>query len=187
MTMRLAVRHETHYDYDTPLSYSVLRLHLWPVDFAAQRTANWSITAPGFERALSYSDGFGNRVHVVTLEDVEGPMSVVAEGIVEVADAAGVVKGLACPAPDAVFLRLTRATSPSAAIRSMADKHFGGKPVLAGLHGLMADIHGRVAYEIGATHAHTTAAEAFADGRGVCQDHAQIFVAAARGASRRAT
>ena len=52
--------------------------------------------------------------------------------------------------------------------------------MLEGLHALMAEIHARVAYEIGATHAHTTAAEAFADGRGVCQDHAHIFIAAAR-------
>ena len=49
----------------------------------------------------------------------------------------------------------------------------------------MAAIHGRVAYEIGATHAHTTAAEAFADGRGVCQDHAHIFIGAARRAAFR--
>jgi transglutaminase-like putative cysteine protease len=46
----------------------------------------------------------------------------------------------------------------------------------------MADIHARVAYELGATTAHTTAAEAFADGRGVCQDHAHILIAAARSA-----
>jgi transglutaminase-like putative cysteine protease len=44
----------------------------------------------------------------------------------------------------------------------------------------MAALHGRVAYELGATHAHTTAAQAFEDGRGVCQDHAHIFIGMAR-------
>jgi transglutaminase-like putative cysteine protease len=64
----------------------------------------------------------------------------------------------------------------------MADKCFANRPILDGLHALMNDIHSRVAYELGATHAHTTAAEAFADQRGVCQDHAHIFIAAARAA-----
>ena len=70
----------------------------------------------------------------------------------------------------------------TASLRALAERQFAGRGILEGLHALMAEIHGRVAYEIGATHAHTTAAEAFADGRGVCQDHAHIFIAAARSA-----
>lgn len=180
--MRLAIRHETHYDYDTPLAYSAQRLHLWPVDFAAQKTISWTIAAPGIERALAYTDGFGNRVHMITFGEVEGPVSIVAEGVVEVSDVAGLVKGVHCAAPEAVFLRQTRSTTATASLRNLAEKQFAGRSVLEGLHGLMAEIHARVAYEIGATHAHTTAAEAFADGRGVCQDHAHIFAAAARSA-----
>lgn len=180
--MRLAVSHLTHYDYDTALAYSVQRLYLTPAGFATQKVVNWAIKAPGIETALSYVDGFGNRVHLVTFHDQKGPVTIGAEGIVECSDAAGVVKGLACPAPDAVFLRQTRATMPSTAINAMAARARTppGK-VLDGLHLLMGEIHGRVAYEIGATHAHTTAAEAFADARGVCQDHAHIFIGAVRG------
>jgi transglutaminase-like putative cysteine protease len=180
--MRLSVRHETHYEYDTPLAYSAQRLHLWPADFATQRIIDWSIAAPGFDRALSYSDGFGNHVHMITFGNIEGPVSIVAEGVVEVEDRAGLVRGLNCPAPEAVFLRQTRPTTVTAALRNLAERQFTGRPVLAGLHALMAEIHAKVAYELGATHAHTTAAEAFADGRGVCQDHAHIFIAAARAA-----
>lgn len=180
--MRLAIRHETHYDYDAPLAYSAQRLHLWPTDFASQKTVSWSVTAPGFERALAYADGFGNQVHMITFSGVESPVSIVAEGIVEVHDVAGVVRGLDCPAPDAVFLRVTKPTAANSALRALAERQVTGRTVLDGLHALMAEIHGRVAYETGATNAHTTAAEAFADGRGVCQDHAHIFIAAARAA-----
>lgn len=180
--MRLSVRHETHYEYDTPLVYSAQRLHLWPVDFAAQKTVDWAITAPGMENALSYLDGFGNRVHILTFGSIAGPVRIIAEGIVEVTNAAGLVQGLDCPAPEAVFLRQTRPTAANAAIRAMSEKHFSSGGILDGLHGLMNDIHTRVAYELGATDAHTTAAEAFAEGRGVCQDHAHIFIAAARAA-----
>ncbi|MBN8890137.1 MAG: transglutaminase family protein, partial [Rhodospirillales bacterium] len=48
------------------------------------------------------------------------------------------------------------------------------------LHALMGAVHGRVAYVVDATTQQTTAAAAFADGRGVCQDHAHIMIAAAR-------
>jgi transglutaminase-like putative cysteine protease len=41
-------------------------------------------------------------------------------------------------------------------------------------------VHERVAYVIGATHVHTSAAEALKDGMGVYQDHAHIFISAAR-------
>ncbi len=48
------------------------------------------------------------------------------------------------------------------------------------LHALSARITAAVPYEIGLTQATTTAEEAIEIGGGVCQDHAQIFVAAAR-------
>ena len=117
---------------------------------------------------------------MITYGNLAGPVSIIAEGIVEVTDTAGVVRGLTCAAPEAVFLRQTRSTAPNAALKSLADRQLHGRPALEGLHALMAEIHARVAYELGSTHAHTTAAEAFADGRGVCQDHAHIFIAAAR-------
>jgi transglutaminase-like putative cysteine protease len=179
--MRLSVRHETHYEYDTPLVYSAQRLYLWPVEFASQKTLSWAIRAPGIERALNYIDGFGNRVHMVTFHEISGPVSIIAEGVVDCTDAAGVVRGLPSPAPDAIFLRQTKSTTPNGAIRSLSDKITGAHPnILSGLHGLMDDIHIKVAYELGTTHAHTTAAEAFTDGKGVCQDHAHIFIGAAR-------
>ena len=97
--MRIHIRHETFYAYETPLSYSVQRLYLTPQNFAAQKIVDWKITAPGIEGALTYLDGFGNRIHLVTIQNIEGPMSIVAEGLVDVEDAAGVVKGLALPGP----------------------------------------------------------------------------------------
>jgi transglutaminase-like putative cysteine protease len=48
------------------------------------------------------------------------------------------------------------------------------------LHALSSRILSEVPYEIGPTDATTTAEEAIEKGSGVCQDHAQIFVAAAR-------
>jgi transglutaminase-like putative cysteine protease len=178
--MRVIVRHETRYAYDAPQSYVVQRLHLTPSDFEAQRTLSWSISAPGIERALSYVDGFGNRVHVVTAGDVAGSVTIVAEGEVETQDAGGVVRGVSHGVPNAVFLRQTPATQPSKAMKTFAASLKPGVSALDRAHALMADLHARIAYELGSSHAHTTAGEAFADGRGVCQDHAHVLVGLAR-------
>ncbi len=179
--MRLHIRHETFYDYETPLHYSVQRLYLTPLNFDAQKVVEWKISAPGIEGALSYLDGFGNRVHLNTYQNVEGPISLIAEGIVDVTDVSGVVKNLPCPAPDAIFLRQTASTRPSEAMAAMAQGVYAtGGTKLNLMHLLMAEIQKTVAYVIGVTDADTTAAEAFAAGHGVCQDHAHVFIGVAR-------
>jgi transglutaminase-like putative cysteine protease len=48
------------------------------------------------------------------------------------------------------------------------------------MHVLMNAVRDKVDYAIGVTNAHTSAAEALSDGQGVCQDHAHIFISAAR-------
>ena len=45
---------------------------------------------------------------------------------------------------------------------------------------LMSAVRGAMTYESGTTHVHTTAAEALADGRGVCQDFAHVMIGACR-------
>lgn len=179
--MRLHIRHETFYSYEETVAYSVQRLYLTPQSHSSQSILEWRISAPGIDNALTYKDGFGNQVHLVTFQNTQGPISIVAEGLADVTDSAGVIKNLRCPAPDAVFLRQTQATRPSEAISAMAARiDSTGRSRLDKLHALMNEIQGAVTYQIGATGADTTAAQAFAAGQGVCQDHAHIFVGAAR-------
>jgi transglutaminase-like putative cysteine protease len=44
----------------------------------------------------------------------------------------------------------------------------------------MHAVRDAIDYKIGSTNAHTTACEALKEGKGVCQDHAHVFIAAAR-------
>jgi transglutaminase-like putative cysteine protease len=179
--MQLTVRHTTHYRYAVPASYAVQRLMLTPLDFASQKVKSWTIEAPGITKALSYRDAFGNVVHVVTSSGRIEEVTVTASGVVETSDGAGVVRGLATPMPETVYLRQTPATRPSAEIKDIAEAaRATGGDTIAQLHALMEAIRSRISFEIGATTAHTTAAEALAEGRGVCQDHAHVFLAAAR-------
>jgi transglutaminase-like putative cysteine protease len=78
-----------------------------------------------------------------------------------------------------VFLRETTQTKPDGTIRALAESAHG-KDTLSKLHALLGAVRDRVEYVPGATDTHTSAADALADGKGVCQDHAHIFIAAAR-------
>lgn len=177
--MLIDIRHVTRYRYEEPTHYSVQRLHLRPQDHEGQKVLRWDIVLPQGAHSLGYEDAFGNRVHLVTLAGPHQAIEIVAEGRVERRDTAGIVKRARSPAPDSLYLRQTPATEASPAIRALAQR-LGTRPEVEAFHRLMGDIRDRMEYETGVTDAHTTAAEALAAGRGVCQDHAQVFVAAAR-------
>jgi transglutaminase-like putative cysteine protease len=178
--MRIKIHHQTHYRYDERPSYLVQRLHLTPTDFAAQKTVSWKIVAPGIENALHYIDGFGNCIHLVTAHDPELENTITAVGEVETSDSSGLVRGLVSTVPDQVFLRQTPHTIPDAAMRE-AGANWGNKvTVLDTAHSLMAQLHQRISYEVGASHANTTAAQAFERRAGVCQDHSHLMVGMAR-------
>jgi transglutaminase-like putative cysteine protease len=178
--MRIRIHHQTHYRYAERPSYLVQRLHLTPADFDSQKTINWKITTAGIENALSYVDGFGNRIHLVTAHDLPLENTVSAEGEVETKDSAGLIGGLVSSVPDRVFLRQTPLTMPDSAIRAALAKWGQKATVLETAHSLMAHLHERVAYEVGTSQADTTAAQAFARKTGVCQDHSHLLVGMAR-------
>ena len=179
--MKLHIRHETRYDYEMSVRSSIQRLYLTPSAFATQKIIAWAIDAPGIDKGFAYRDGFGNLVHLITSTGSHDHVTVIAEGVVETQDAAGVVSGLKCPAPDNVFLRQTVATEPSGDLSEIAGAAAVKFPKqLDMLHEIMQQIRARIDYQLGTTHVHTTAAEALADGKGVCQDHAHAFLSAVR-------
>lgn len=177
--MRLHVRHATHFEYDRALDYAVQRFLLTPVSFASQHVESWKITAPGMDHALAYNDGFGNKVHLASLANHDGPLDVIAEGFVVSTDAGGLVKGIPEKAPRAIYLRQTRSTLPSEAMLTLAQAP-EPKDTVQFIHTLMKQIHENVEYVLGATTANTTAAQSFAAGRGVCQDHTHILIGITR-------
>jgi transglutaminase-like putative cysteine protease len=93
-----------------------------------------------------------------------------------------VVRGAAERFPPEAFLRETPLTAPSPELCDLADRLARTDPgdIIARLHRLMAEIGEAMAFEIDTTQTGTTAAEAFAQKRGVCQDFSHVFVAAAR-------
>jgi transglutaminase-like putative cysteine protease len=177
--MNIQVRHSTTYTYDNPGSHLVQRMHLTPQNSASQQVLDWTIEAPGIESALKYEDAFGNITLVVTpaVELVE--VTIVASGHVKTTDTAGIAGADTGAVPVQAYLSSTPATQANTAIETMARAHemFSG---IEQLHALSASILDKVTYAIGTTNEHTSAADAMRDGQGVCQDHAHIFISAAR-------
>jgi transglutaminase-like putative cysteine protease len=177
--MLISIRHVTSYRYAEPVSYSIQSLRLTPSSFTGQRVVDWKVRTPGSHDLLEFEDGFGNVVHLLTLNTPHQELAIEAAGVVETKDTSGVVAGLKHSIPPRVFLKETPRTAPDAAIREIA-RSIKGSDMLGHLHALAASVRERVEYMPGMTGAHTAAAEALAEGKGVCQDHAHIFIAGAR-------
>ena len=180
--MRIRIFHETVYRYDTPAKSAIEILRLTPRNHDGQYIVRWRLELNVDCRLDPFEDAFGNLAHSFT---VDGPLSelvIRVDGEVEMQDAAGVVSGTMERFPPSLYLRETPLTAPDAAIAAFAQetmRNAAGDP-LAALHALTARIYDEFAFDPDPTHSATSAAEAFALKRGVCQDYAQIFIAAAR-------
>lgn len=177
--MRLTVRHVTRYAYEPAAQRVALRLKLYPPRFDAQTVREWRVTVNGDAVAPMFVNGLGDGEASWSTRTPIDLIEIVAEGEVETMDRAGVSRGLAEQARPGVFLRATPLTGADDAILALAETAFVERGVAA-LHKLCEAVRDRIAYTPGATSAATSAADALALGHGVCQDHAHVFIAAAR-------
>jgi transglutaminase-like putative cysteine protease len=175
----IRIRHITRYAYAEPVGYAVQCLRLTPASFRGQRVVDWRVHVEGAGEATQFKDGHGNLVHLATIAVEHRALTIEAEGTVETRDTSGVVDGLASSAPPRIYLRVTELTRPLDTIRELAHSAPATDSV-GRLHALSAAIGDRVALVLGTSDAGTSAAQALAAGKGVCQDHAHIFIAAAR-------
>ena len=177
--MRISIGHVSRYVYSEPTKYSILALRLTPPSFQGQRVIEWRVSAPGIDGVRPFRDGFGNIVHLVSCTEEHDESLIIAKGVVDTEDRAGIVRCIADPTPMRVYRRFTPKTVATAEIRAL-EREASGKPDIRGMHNLMHAVRDAIDYKIGTTTAHTTATEALKEGSGVCQDHAHVFIAAAR-------
>lgn len=177
--MRIAIHHRTKYHYDKPFNHAVQSLRLRPPSGQSQSVVSWDIAVPGFSEAAQYIDAFGNRVDLVTPSGSIDSLEIIAEGLVETHQTGGITGFTNEIARPGVFLRDTAITTSNLQIIDFARTRQKTR-ILDTLHSLLSGIFEDVVYDTGATHSATTAAEAFKAKRGVCQDHAHIFISAAR-------
>ncbi len=179
--MRIRIAHETVYSYAVPAHAVIQTLRLTPRNYEGQHVANWRIDVDQDCRLDAHEDAFGNITHTFSCNGPIQTLTVRVDGLVETNDTAGIVRGAIERFPPGLYLRGTDLTAADAGIRAYAEerKALGGD-TLATLHALLDDISRDMVFDKDPTHAATTAVEAFALKRGVCQDFAHVFIAAAR-------
>jgi transglutaminase-like putative cysteine protease len=180
--MRIRISHESIYRYVAPVTGVIQTLRLTPRNHDGQYVVFWRIDISEDCRLDHHEDAFGNITHTFTAEGSFTELGVTVDGEVETQDTHGVVRGAIERFPPSLFLRETALTRPDTAILAFAReaRAKAGEDTLALLHNMTERLHREIVFDPDPTHTATTAAEAFAMRRGVCQDLSHIFVSAAR-------
>ncbi len=177
--MRLTVNHVTTYTYDQPVRAVVQSHRLEPTLCQSQTVIDWRVLASDGTKGGGFRDGAGDWVQGWSVRGPVSRIEVSVRGVVETADTAGVLRGNRESIPPIAWLGETAPTAPDAALRDLAHSVDDVQP-LGLAHALSGAVADAIAYRPGTTDAHTTAAEALAQGEGVCQDHAHALITLAR-------
>jgi len=177
--MRLSIIHETKYRYTSPANYTIQYLRLSPQSTIQQKVLSWNLDLPG--PARPFLDGFGNAAHVLVIDKPHQEIRIRARGEVEVADEPLTLPDAGPHRPE-LYMRSTDLTAQDQALTEFTEafRRQTANSRAAALESLMAAVREKVDYQPGVTHVKTSAAQAFARGAGVCQDHAHVFVSCCR-------
>lgn len=181
--MRIRVSHTTTYHYETPPSSVTQTVRLTPRSDGNQYIVDWRIELSEDCQLTQIDDAFGNISHTFTAISPPRELRIHVEGLVDTQDNNGVLRNIVERFPPSLFLRTTPLTQPSDTIVAFSEQcraETGNEGTLALLHNLMGTLHRNITFDTDPTKATTTAQEAFALQRGVCQDLAHIFIACAR-------
>ncbi|MBX3697502.1 MAG: transglutaminase family protein [Dokdonella sp.] len=178
--MHLSIQHRTVYRYAEPALRVTQALRLWPAACTGQRVIGWQVDVDGKALPYATTDGFGNPVATHTADGAVDQVRIDVQGHVETEDLHGVVGGTLERLPVRFFLFETPLTHVDESIRELAGQVPSINDAIERMHRLCNHVRDRLDYVAGETDSATTAAEALANGSGVCQDHAHLMAASAR-------
>lgn len=186
--MKLVIDHLTRYGYDEEVKFSTQYLRLTPRSTARQTITAWTLTLPD-GAAVTTTDGWGNVLHVLTLDNPHKEITIRASGIVDIADEGEETRDeeaeLLSPL---VFLRCTPLTRVDTAIREFAQRLYRPDAAEESLNQLMADLLLRMPYSPARPRCRTPPPTPSPARRGCARIIPMFFSpAAARWRSRRAT
>ena len=177
--MRLKISHTSEYRYTESLQYGLQRLHLVPRNGPGQIVHSWQLEYQGAREEAQYLDHFGNDTRLASATPGVETIVIKAIGDIETASNDGIFGVHKGYAPLWLFQTESELAASGPGVENLlAD--LTEKAELDRLHQLMSLIGTRVQYEVGTTNVATSAEVALKQGSGVCQDHAHIFIAAAR-------
>lgn len=179
--MNIAILHATTYRYDRPVPFGLQQLRLTPSDGPGQTVTGWQVALDGGKVEAVYDDHHGNRVMLASITAETERVAISCSGMVETEDLAGITGPHGGLTPLWLYRRHTGLTRPGAGVRRLLRTLGAGHDgEISRMHALSALIRDEIAYQPGETRADTTAEDALATRAGVCQDHAHVFIAAAR-------
>lgn len=177
------VHQHLRYDYTGPIADLCHQLMIVPPErFGDQRRVVYhvDITPPEHTFSESY-DEFGNVVLTVSIPRLRRSVEFEAWIVVERSADSGPHLAPEGALRDPRYVQSSTLTQPDAALRQAAGElHHAGADGLALAERINEWVHATLRYTHGATGIHSTAAEALALRRGVCQDYAHVMLALCR-------
>ncbi len=179
------LRQRFRYDYDGPaydLDHRLVAVPRARHGSLRRRLHSVEVSVLG-ARIRRCRDAFGNVVVRVGLDVVPAAVEFTIAAVIErTGPRLDAVLPLSA-SRDPRLLRPTRLTTAASAIRDLAaDVRAASADHLEFAERCCAAVRAAITYQFGVTSLSTTAAEALAGGRGVCQDHAHVALAACRAA-----
>jgi transglutaminase-like putative cysteine protease len=188
--MLLRIDHETRLTYSAAVTESVIEVRTAPPSQDDQTVLGYKLRVTPPAPVTRYRDGFGNTVELFNL------LAPHKEVVIRAAACVRVHRGPAADAPAAVpwtpdlgrhvdaleWLRPSPQVDFAPAVREFAAAvpMDGCATVRDAAEAVMNAVRGRLVYEKQVTEAHTRTSETLELGRGVCQDFAHLYLAAAR-------
>jgi len=191
--MRYSIRHVTRFNYESPISESVMEARMQPRTDNLQRCLQFVLLPTPSARVMTYLDHDNNVVHHFNIPGRHSRLTVTAEALVECVAMRPLPHRLG-PAAwsrlDAMassgqwweYLAPSTFATPTAgleALRSEIGLERGNDPLVA-LRRLMGEMYARFEYSPRSTRVDSPIDEALAARKGVCQDFAHIFLSLVR-------
>lgn len=190
--MRLAVRHLTAFRYARAVRDSFNEARLKPVSNEHQRVISFDLAVRPTALVREYEDFFANAVHYFEVAAPHTDLAVESRCLVET-NRSNWLDETTAPAPLERLAECSRMERcfdyllPTAYVsmtpeiwRSAVDATFGQTDIWQAAQTLCRWVRGRLEYLPASTTVRTTAAEAFGQRQGVCQDFAHVLIALCR-------
>lgn len=180
--MWLTVEHVTRFSYDAPITEAYTELRLKPAHRHGQRCSSFSLVPePRGATVAEYADRFGNTVHHFDVLEQHERIAVSARSEVWTSPRFQEAEHLS-PLDRLDFLAPSRYVALDGPVAELAGSSSRPDDAAETAGRLMGSVRAAMSYERGTTNVHTTATEALAEGRGVCQDFAHVLIGACRAA-----
>lgn len=188
MTWRLAVVHETTYDYESAVVASFNEVRMTPTSGPGQLLVHHRTMVNPYVALFTYRDYWGTTVEAFDLHTSHDRLSVVSDNVVESWNPSRTVDGPSWGHVESTdfqdqfveYLRHTRLSPVLPDADALTESLRSAASPLAAAEACVDLVRQRMTYTPGATHVHTPADEAWANRRGVCQDYSHVTISLLR-------